>query len=161
MPFITNSYRPTFRNGRKSPCRLTPESIFQFTSKSLLQLYSLLLRISTDGNLLTIRCALYATKVFVKQTNTFYPTVLTALSRYTKRHNVRYFVYPGALDKQTKHAKFNSLLGSWRHWVEVIQPNFRPDLVIIQNHSVYVLEPTDCHETNLKKIVQIPNWKIQ
>jgi hypothetical protein len=33
--------------------------------------------------------------------------------------------------------------------VEVFQLNVRPDLVIIQNHSVYALELIVCHETNL------------
>ena len=33
--------------------------------------------------------------------------------------------------------------------VEVFQPNVRPDLVIVQNRQIFVLELTVCHETNL------------
>ena len=33
--------------------------------------------------------------------------------------------------------------------VEVFQPNVRPDLVIVQNRQIFVLELTVCNETNL------------
>ena len=34
--------------------------------------------------------------------------------------------------------------------LEVFQPNVRPDLVIVQNRQIFVLELTVCHETNLE-----------
>ena len=45
--------------------------------------------------------------------------------------------------------------------VEVFQPNVCPHLVIIQNPSVYVLELTVCHETNLEKSCKFKTEKYK
>ena len=48
--------------------------------------------------------------------------------------------------------------------VEVFQPNVRPDLVIVQNRQIFVLELTVCHETNLvnsfKYKIEKYNWYL-
>ena len=73
---------------------------------------------------------------------------------YTKRHNdILSFLVQWINKQNMQNSNLYSDLDDIENnrIVEVFQPNVHPDLVIIQNHSVYVLELTVCHETNLEK----------
>jgi hypothetical protein len=89
---------------------------------------------------------------------------VSALSRYTKRHNDILSILVHWINKQNmQNSNLYSDLDDIENnpVVEVFQPNVRPDLVIIQNHSVYVLELTVCHETNLEKSCKFKTEKYK
>ena len=142
-----------------------PESIFQFTRKSLLQLLptaSNLHRWKRTDNPLCTLC-----NKGVHQTNKHVLSncsSISALSRYTKRHNDILSILVQWMNKQNmQNTNLYSDLDDIENnrIVEVFQPNVRPDLVIIQNHSVYVRELTVCHETNLEKSCKFKTVKYK
>ena len=82
---------------------------------------------------------------------------VVALSRYTQRHNailteIADWIYNAKTDMQTLFVDIES--PRYRSISDVFHDNFRPDLAIIQNSLITVLELTVCHETNLRKSKQ-------
>ena len=113
------------------------------------------------GNVLIIRCALYATKMFIKQTNTFYPSDHLFLRWVDIRNDT------GALDKQTKHAKYKSLLWPWRHWEQSYSRSVstkrssRPCNNTKPLCSCPGATVTVCHKKNLEKTCKFKTEKYK
>ena len=158
---ITNSYIQEWSNITLS----LPESIFQFTRKSLLQLLptaSNLHRWKRTDNPLCTLC-----NKGVHQTNKHVlsnSSSVSALSRYTKRHNDILSILVHWINKQNmQNSNLYSDLDDIMNnpVVEVFQPNVRPDIVIIQKHSVYGLELTVWNETNLEKSCKFKTEKYK
>src|SRR6218665_1497916 len=85
----------------------------------------------------------------------------TALTRYTRRHNlVLEKIIEWILEtKSSDQIAFADVeLSSARSMGELFEPSVRPDLPVISDSRVSVLELTVCHETNLLKKLGSTNW---
>ena len=77
-----------------------------------------------------------------------------ALNRYTQRHNAVLVEIANWINNNradTQHLFVDIDSGNFKPISDVFLENVRPDLVIVQNSSIIVLELTVCHETNLLK----------
>ena len=130
-----------------------PECIFQFTRKSLLQLLPTAANLHRWKRSDNPSCSLCQRGI--RQTNKHVLSNCSspsALTRYTKRHDAILSIIVQWIQSQnpknsTIHADIDD--ADLNPIVEVFQPNVRPDLVIVQNRQIFVLELTVCHETNL------------
>ena len=77
-----------------------------------------------------------------------------ALNRYTQRHDailyaIADWIYNSKLTCQSLYVDINN--PKFKPISDLFDNEFRPDLVILQNNFVTVLELTVCHETNMVK----------
>ena len=130
-----------------------PECIFQFTRKSILQLLPTASNLHRWKRSDNPNCSLC--NKGIRQTNKHvlsHCSSPSALNRYTKRHDAILTIILQWIQSQNPknssiHADIDD--ADLNPIVEVFQPNVRPDLVIVQNRQIFVLELTVCHETNL------------
>ena len=130
-------------------------SVYSKINFTLLQLYQLL-KIFTVGNTQTILTAAFANcNKGIYQTNKHvlsHGSSPSALNRYTKRHDaVLTIIVQWIQSKNPKNSTMHADIddADLNQIVEIFQPNISPDLVIVQNRQIFVLELTVCHETYL------------
>ena len=82
-------------------------------------------------------------------------SVVSSLSRYTSRHNAILEILASWFLSvlSGEHTLFVDLKSTTcRQVVKIFQTTVRPDLTIIYDKSIFVLELTICHESNFSKL---------
>ena len=158
---ITNKYIQEWSN----VIWALPECIFQFSRKSLLQLLPTASNLHRWKRTNNPSCSLCNKEI--RQTNKHVLSNCSStfvLNRYTKRHiALLSIIVKWILSQNLQNSSVYADLDDAESnpIVEIFQPNLRPDLIIVQNHNIFVMDLTVCHETNLENSCKFKSEKYK